>query len=146
MYVFLFIHRSHHSFFHSHRNFYQTRDFCNINAMSCSLCLTFTNKVRVQKTHKHCTCRSDLEGGPDVKMLHCNKLYLKSISSHSESFWRKKNWVNDGGTPTLIAIFHQFYQFKKILQVFDLSGGQKKIFLQKCFLKKYIVLFVTGPM
>ena len=98
---FLFIHRSHHSFFHSHRNFYQTRDFCNINAMSCSLCLTFTNKVRVQKTHKPCTCRSDLEGGPDVKMLHCNKLYLKSISSHSESFWRKKIWVNNGGTPTL---------------------------------------------
>ena len=129
---FLFIHRSHHSFFHSHRNFYQTRDFCNINAMSCSLCLTFTNKVRVQKTHKHCTCRSDLEGGPDVKMLHCNKLCLKSISSHSESFWRKKNWVNNGGAPTLSHFSPILAILKNFTIVLTFLRGKKKFFLQKC--------------
>ena len=34
-------------------------------------------------------------GGPDVKMLHFYKLCLKSISSHSESFWKKKFWMKN---------------------------------------------------
>ena len=45
-------------------------------------------------------------GGPDVKMLHFYKLCLKSISSHSESFWKKKIWVKNGGVPQYLAIFH----------------------------------------
>ena len=34
--------------------------------------------------------------------------HLKSISSHSESFWQKKIWVKNGGVPPYLAIFHQF--------------------------------------
>ena len=39
--------------------------------------------------------------------LHCLKLCLKSISSHSESFWKKKLGEKWGGTPILSHFFLQ---------------------------------------
>ncbi len=60
-------------------------------------------------------------------------LCLKSISSHSESFW-KINWSENVGIPTSVLTF---------------LGGQNFFFLQKCpdiglaSLKKYIVFFVS---
>ena len=81
-----------------------------------------------------------------VKMLHFLKLCLKSISSHSESFWKKKlgeKW----GVPQYLAIFHRFKQFKKFLQVFRPFWGAKFFFFAKVpqywssFLKKIHCIF-----
>ncbi len=77
-----------------------------------------------------------------VKMLHCLKLYLKSISSHSESFWKKILGEKWGGTPILS-------QFSLILAILKIFTSVLTFFLQKCpndglvSFKKYIVFFVT---
>jgi len=56
-----------------------------------------------------------------VKMLHYQKLCLKSISSHSEAFLEKKFGVkNGGGTP----FFTNFNNSKFFFKCFDFSGGQ----------------------
>ena len=44
-----------------------------------------------RKLKHNFTIKGRLQGGPDVKMSQFYKLCLKSISSHSESFWEKRN-------------------------------------------------------
>ena len=61
-----------------------------------------------------------LGGGPADKMLHFQKLCLKSIFGHSESFWKKKFQVKKGGGP-ILSHFSPIFGFQKFLQVFDIS-------------------------
>ena len=61
------------------------------------------------------------------------KLCLKSITSHSESFWKKEFGWKIGGYPiSHYSLILTFNDSKCFYKCFDLSGGQKKIFLQKC--------------
>ena len=62
-------------------------------------------KGRLQKKKKKFMTNVILGGGLDVKMSYNIKLCLKSISSHSESFWKKKFWVENGGYPNTQPFF-----------------------------------------
>ena len=55
-------------------------------------------------------------------MSYFYKLCLKSISSHSESFWKKKFWVKNGGYPNTQPFFSDFINLGNIYKCFDLSG------------------------
>ena len=89
-------------------------------------------------------------GGGGVWMSKCHfiKLCLKSISSHSESFWKKNLGEKWGGTP----ILRHFSPILAILKIFTsvlTFLGEQKFFLQKCpksgivSQKNYFEFFVT---
>ena len=86
----------------------------------------FTIKGRLQKKNFD-KCHIWGGGGPDVKMSQFYKLCLKSISSHSESFWKKNLGEKWEGTP----ILRHFSPILEILKL-NLSGGAENFFLQKC--------------
>ena len=86
-------------------------DFSSVFQYFHSICLHFwhvkDSAIRdAFKKKKKFMTNVILGGGLDVKMSYFYKLCLKSISSHSESFWKKKFWVKNGGVPQYLAIFH----------------------------------------
>ena len=79
-----------------------------------------------------------LGGGPDVKMSHFYKLRLKSISSHSESFWGQKIGCKMGVYPNTWPFFSNFSNLK-ILKVLHFVGTFSfLIVVVQNLLKKYL--------
>ena len=68
-----------------------------------------------------------LHGVSQVKMLHLLMLCLKSISSHSESFGKKKFWLKMGEYPNTYPFFTDFSNSKIVLTFL----GAKLFFLAK---------------